>query len=205
MAKRKRTQKHSPSIDYRTLQRRWRSWKYKNTALLIVSLVVFYYLLRTPGVDSLIKGIGALGYFGAFLSGIFFVSTFTVAPAAVVLYHLAATSLHPVEIALLAGLGAMVGDYFLFRFMKDRVFAELLPLLHRLHTPRLRVMFKSPYFAWVLPVVGAFVIASPLPDEVGVSMLGLSHVKRWQFFLLAFTLNAIGIFLVVTAAQIVKL
>lgn len=187
--------------DYRNLQKRLRWWKYKNTAMLLVSLVVFFYVAQTPQVDAAIKSVGTLGYAGAFITGMFFVSTFTVAPAAVVLFHLA-TLLHPVEIALLAGLGAMVGDYIIFRFMKDRVFGELLPLVRRAQTPRMKALFKSPYFAWVLPVVGAFVIASPLPDEIGVSMLGLSRVKKWQFFLLAFVLNAVGIFLIVSAARL---
>lgn len=187
--------------DYRQLQKRWRRWKYKNTALLVLSLGVFFYIAQTPQVDAVIKSVGNLGYLGAFITGIFFVSTFTVAPAAVVLFHLA-NVLHPVEIALLAGLGAMVGDYIIFRFMKDRVFEELLPLARKAQTPRMKALFKSPYFAWVLPLVGAFVIASPLPDEIGVSMLGLSKVKQWQFFLLAFVLNAVGIFLVVSAARL---
>lgn len=128
-------------------------------------------------------------------------STFTVAPAAVVLFHLA-DILHAVEVAVLAGLGAMFGDYIIYRFMKDRVFEELLPLIRKLHTPRIKILFKSPYFAWILPIAGAFVIASPLPDEIGVSMLGLSKVKKWQFFALAFVLNAIGIFLIVSAAKL---
>jgi hypothetical protein len=192
-----------PYTNYAQLQRRWRRWKFKNTALLALSIVAFFYLAKTPQVDAIIKSVGGLGYLGAFITGMFFVSTFTVAPAAVVLFHLA-DRLHPIEIALLAGAGAMLGDYLIFRFMQDRVFAELLPLIRKLHTPRLRALFKSPYFAWVLPVVGAFVIASPLPDEVGVGMLGLSRVKRWQFFLLAFVLNAVGIFIIVSAAQIVS-
>lgn len=179
----------------------WQRWKYKNTFLLLLSLAVFFWLARTPIVESIIKEIGALGYLGAFITGIFFVSTFTVAPAAVVLFHLADT-LHPVEVALLAGLGAMVGDYIIFRFMKDKVFEELLPLFRKLHSPKIKILFKSPYFAWFLPVAGAFVIASPLPDEAGVSMLGLSNIKRWQFFLLAFVLNVVGIFLIVSAARI---
>lgn len=169
--------------------------------MLIASLVLFFYLAGTPFVDRVITEIGTLGYVGAFITGIFFVSTFTVAPAAVVLFHLAET-LHPIEVAILAGLGAMIGDYLIFRFMKDRVFEELLPVVRRLHTPKIKLLFKSPYFAWLLPLVGAFVIASPLPDEVGVSMLGLSAIKKWQFFALAFVLNAIGIFIVVSIAQL---
>ncbi len=186
--------------NYQVLTERWKRWRFKNTFLLVTSLVLFIYLAGTPFVDSIIKQIGSFGYLGAFITGIFFVSTFTVAPAAVVLYHIADV-LHPLEVALLAGLGAMVGDYFIFRFMTDRVFNEVLPLVKKLHTPKLQLFFKSPYFAWILPLVGAFVIASPLPDEVGVSMRGLSKIKRWKFFLLAFALNSIGIFIIVSTAR----
>ena len=186
---------------YQKVIKKWRHWKYKNTTLLILSLILFFYIAETPQVDRVIKTVGELGYLGAFITGIFFVSTFTVAPAAVVLFHLADT-LHPVEVALLAGLGAMIGDYFIFRFLKDKVFHELLPTIRKLETPRLKVIFKSPYFAWILPIAGAFVIASPLPDEVGVGMLGLTKMLRWQFFLLSFFLNSIGIFLVVSLSRL---
>ena len=139
---------------------------------------------------------------GAFLTGIFFVSTFTVAPAAVVLFHLA-DKLHPVEVSLLAGLGAMIGDYVIFRFMKDKIFEEMAPIFQKLHKNYFRTIFKSPYFSWLLPVIGAAIIASPIPDEAGVSMLGLSKIRPWQFFIVTFTLNTIGIFLIVTATRII--
>lgn len=183
------------------LKRAWRRWRYKNTLLLVLSLILFFYLAQLPQVDTLIKQTGDLGYLGAFGAGIFFVSTFTVAPAAVVLYHLA-DSLHPVEVALLAGLGAMLGDYIIFRFMKDKVIEEVMPLLRKLHTARTRALFRSPYFAWLMPVLGALIIVSPFPDEIGVSMLGLTKIRAWQFFLVTFVLNALGIFLVVTAARL---
>lgn len=181
---------------------KWKRWHYKNTTLLVLSLVVFFFLVETPRVDNLIRQAGTLGYLGAFIAGIFFVSTFTVAPAAVVLYHLADT-LHPLEIAILAGLGAMIGDYIIFNFMKDRVFRELRPYFLKHGRPYIRILYKSPYFAWMAPVFGAFIIASPFPDEVGVGILGLSKIKRWQFFLLSLVLNAAGIFFVVSIARLV--
>lgn len=184
------------------LEKHWANWHYKNTTLLILSLVLFFYLAKTPQVDSLIRSAGDLGYLGAFIAGIFFVSTFTIVPAAVVLYHLA-DKLQAVEIALLAGLGAMIGDYIIFRFIKDRVFNELSPLYAKYGQPYFKILFKSPYFAWLLPVFGAIVIASPFPDEIGVGILGLSKIKRWQFFAAAFVLNVIGIFLIVSAARLI--
>jgi len=181
---------------------RWKRWHYKNTTLLALSLVAFFFLARTPQVDSLIREAGTLGYVGAFIAGIFFVSTFTVAPAAVVLYHLA-NNLHPLEIAILAGLGAMIGDYIIFKYLKDKIFIELRPLFKKHGKPYIRILYRSPYFAWMLPVFGAFIIASPFPDEIGVGILGLSKIKKWQFFLLSLVLNAVGIFFVVTIARLV--
>ncbi|HEY1063807.1 MAG TPA: hypothetical protein VGE30_00745 [Candidatus Saccharimonadales bacterium] len=188
----------------RTLAHHWRLWPYKNTTLLLLGLATFILLTRLPAIDEAIKSVGSLGYFGAFITGIFFVSTFTAVPAAYVLFNLA-ESLHPLEVALLAGAGAMIGDYIIFRLVKDQVFEELKPAftkLHKLQHPAVRTLFKTPYFSWLLPVIGAIVIASPLPDEAGVSLLGLSKIRKWQFFVITFALNAIGIFLVVSAARL---
>ncbi len=181
--------------------RHWRRWRYKNTTLLFLGLLLFIYLAQTPQVDSLIRQAGTLGYVGAFITGIFFVSTFTAAPAGLVLFNLA-DHLHPVEVAIMAGLGAMVGDYLIFRLLKDHIFEELQPILGKLQHPYVRTLFKTPYFAWLLPVIGAFIIASPLPDEAGISLLGLSKIKRWQFFLVTYILNALGILGIVYIAKL---
>lgn len=183
------------------LVRHWKRWPYKNTTLLVLGLMVFVLMARSPAADSAIKQIGDLGYLGAFVAGIFFVSTFTVVPAGYVLFTLA-ENLHPLEVALLAGLGAMIGDYIIFRLVRDQIFDELKPILTRLQHPAFRTLFKTPYFNWLLPVIGAAVIVSPLPDEVGVSLLGLSKIRKWQFFMITFSLNAIGIFLIVSIAKL---
>lgn len=194
------TEKFDHSLE---VLKKWRHWRYENTALLVLSLILVFYLAQTPLLNNVIETAGKLSYFGAFVVGIFFVSTFTVAPALVVLYHLAETSLNPIEVAVLAGLGAMIGDYVIFRFVKDKVFEELKPVFDKLQPPSVKILFHSPYFAWLGPLFGAILIASPLPDEVGVSMLGLTKLKQWQFFLITFVLNAAGILLTVLAARLI--
>jgi hypothetical protein len=178
----------------------YKSWRYKNTGLLIISVVVFFYLAGTPFVERIIAAMGSLGYIGSFIAGIFFVSTFTVAPAGIVLYHLAEL-LNPLGVALSAGIGAVIGDFIIFRFFKDHVFEELMPIFRKLGDhPILRIL-STPYFAWILPVLGAFIIASPFPDEIGIGLMGISRMKSWQFLILAFVLNATGIFFIVTLAH----
>lgn len=177
-------------------------WRLKNTIALIISLIIFSILASSPLVDEVLTYIGNLGYVGAFITGIFFVSTFTVAPAAAVLFHIAGI-LHPIEVAILAGLGAMVGDFIMLRFFKDKIFEELKPYARKIFKRKLTKIFSKPYFAWMMPVFGAIVVASPFPDELGIGMMGLSRIKNYQFFILSFLLNAAGIFLIATASTII--
>jgi len=182
------------------LRERYRHWKFRNTFLFIASLVVFFYFADTPLIKNLITSIGNLGYLGAFLTGIFFVSTFTVAPASVVLFHLA-KEFPPIEIAIFAGLGAVLGDYIIFRFLKDRVFEEIKPLFMKMGGQRLSHLLATPYFAWLAPVFGAIIIASPLPDEIGITLLGITKLKNWQFLTLSLVLNILGILVIILLAQ----
>ena len=182
------------------ISEKYKNWRYKNTTLLAASLVARFYFADTPFVKNVIMQLGDLGYVGAFITGFFFVSTFTVAPAAIVLYHLA-DILHPVEIALLAGMGGVVGDFLIFRFLKDSVLEELKPLFLKWEGNHLKALFRTPFFAWFSPFVGAVIIASPLPDEIGISILGISKLKNWQFILLSLVLNSAGIFVIVTLAR----
>lgn len=178
---------------------RYRSWPYSNTGILILSLVLLYVFADYPFIKNFISSIGALGYLGAFITGIFFVSIFTVAPASVILFDLANT-LNPILVAILAGFGTVLGDYIIFSFLRDKLFNELKPLFYKFGGTLLKKLFLTPYFSWLIPIFGAVIIASPLPDEIGITMLGLSKVKIWQFLLITFLLNSAGIFILVTIA-----
>lgn len=182
------------------LHKGWEKWHLKNTFFLALGLVAFFFLASVPQVDSFIKGLGTLGVLGALIVGFFFVLTYTAVPAAFVLFELAKYN-NPLEIALIAAVGSMLGDYVIFRFVRDRVMDELKPYLARIGTPKLKHLFLTPYFAWLLPVSGALIIASPLPDEVGVGLIGASKLSNTHFLIFAYILNVVGIFFVVLLAR----
>ena len=188
-------------ILYNHLAGKYKNWKFKNTGFLVLSLILFFYFADAPFVKNVIGSIGNLGYLGAFLTGIFFVFTFTIAPASVVLFFLA-QELNPFGIALVAGLGGVMGDYIIFRFLKDRVFEELKPIFINLGGPRLSHLLATPYFGWVAPVVGAIIIASPFPDEIGIGLMSITKLKNWQFLVLSLILNSLGIFIIISLAKI---
>ncbi len=88
-----------------------------------------------------------------------------------------------------------------FAFLRNRVFEEIGPIFNKLGGSFVKKIFHTPYFIWLMPLIGAFIIASPLPDEAGITMLGMSKIKNWQFILVTFLLNSAGIFLVILAAR----
>lgn len=177
-----------------------RVWRYHNTMLLVLSLLLLSLFADSTVVHTIIRQTGDYGYLGAFVAGIFFVSTFTVAPASLLLFHLA-QEFGAVGIALSAGAGAVLGDLLIFRFFKDRVFKEFRPLVTRIGSTSLGALFQSPYFGWLTPVLGAIIIASPFPDEIGIGLMGLTRITQWQFVFLTYVLNATGIFIIVLLAQ----
>ncbi|MFH1233399.1 MAG: hypothetical protein V1649_01970 [Patescibacteria group bacterium] len=179
-------------------------WKFKNTIMLFLSIILIAIFINTPFIKNIIHSIGELGFFGIFLTGIFFVSTFTVVPAGIVLFFLA-RELNPFIIAIIAGLGAVLGDYLIFRFLKDKIFEELKPIFEKFRGPRLLQLLATPYFAWLAPVLGAIIIASPFPDEIGIGLMGLSKLKNWQFLLISFVLNSVGILIIITFANLAEI
>ncbi|MBI2430502.1 MAG: hypothetical protein HYV39_00575 [Candidatus Levybacteria bacterium] len=181
-----------------------RSFKYKNISLFFFSLLFALLLSKYEPFHLFLLNLGNLSYIGAFIAGILFVSTFTVATAAVVLLVLA-EQLSAIEIGILAGLGAVLGDFTIFRFIKDNLMQEITLIYDRIDgNHHFTKVLHSKYFSWTLPVIGAVIIASPLPDEVGVSLMGIAKMKTYKFLLLSFILNATGIFLVISASSFIK-
>ncbi len=182
----------------------YKHWKYKNITFLVLSFALTFFVLRNETLHSFLLHLGNFGYLGAFLAGILFVSTFTVATGAVILLVLAET-LSPIEIGIVAGFGAVVGDFVIFRFVKDDLAREIRFIYNKIDTNHhLKKVFQTKYFSWTFPVLGAAIIASPLPDEIGVSLMGISKLKTYQFLIISFILNATGIFLVISASVVIK-
>lgn len=177
----------------------WRSWKFKNATFLIIALILFFYFAESDFIQSTISAMGSLGYFGSMTAGIFFVSIFTAVPASVIIFDMS-KQFNPLLVAITAGAGAVIGDYLVFRFLKDSVFEELSPIFKKSRRSFMGKIFASATFSWIVPVIGALIIALPIPDEIGITMMGLSKIKIWQFVLVTFLLNSVGIFVIVTLA-----
>lgn len=185
----------------------WQDWEYKNLTILAISIIIAVVLSKVESFHTFLLNLGGLGYLGAFIAGIMFVSIFTVASSSVILLVLA-EKLSPIGIGIIAGLGAVAGDYLIFRFLKNKLLNEIEPIYASLGgnyvSRTIKAVLETKYFNWLIPVIGAIIIASPLPDEIGISLMGFSKMKTERFLIVSFILNSIGIFLIVSASNFIK-
>lgn len=175
-----------------------------NLLLLLGGFLFAFILSRLPFFTVLIKEIEKFGYLGAIFSGFLFTSTFTVATGGLLLANFTKI-LDPFWLILCAVTGALSGDLLIFLFVKDKVSADITPIYeHFLVKNHLKKLIHTKYFSWTLPVVGALIIASPFPDELGISLMGLSAMSLQKFLLVSLFSHSLGMFLLVSAATIIS-
>ncbi|OGF62613.1 hypothetical protein A2926_00980 [Candidatus Giovannonibacteria bacterium RIFCSPLOWO2_01_FULL_44_40] len=173
----------------------------RDLAVVALSVVVAILLYQTGAIKNLLESAERAKFFGSFIAGMFFVSVFTAAPAVVALVEL--MKINPVVlVAFFGGLGALSGDFLIFRFVKDHLADDLLELFQKPERRKIFSIFQWPALRWIIPIVGALIIASPLPDELGLVMLGLSKTDTKIFIPLSFTLNFLGILAIGLIAKV---
>ena len=167
----------------------------KNMAIIAMSILIAIILIKTRIFANIMTSSKELELLGSFIAGIFFTSVFTIAPAMVVLTEIAQVN-SVLLVAIFGGLGAMIGDLIIFRFVKEKLSEDILYLLKKSKSKRLMPMLRLKTFKWLMAFLGALINASPLPDELGLFMLGFVKVKTSLFIPISFLFNSLGILII---------
>ena len=166
--------------------------KYPKFTLLLFSFFVAYLLFSwrssLPFQDVLLT----LGYPSAFLIGLLFSYGFTTSTAIVFLLMLA-KDYNIFLFGLIAGMGALTSDLLIFTFIRSSFTDEIKEISNEKPVKKLRHMIHGHLKKYLLPVLAGFIIASPLPDEIGVCLLAASKISPRVFSLLSYLLNTLGI------------
>lgn len=164
-----------------------------DVGIVVLSIFVAVLLAQTGALQTILTATRELELIGSFIAGIFFTSIFTTAPAVVVLGQIAQAN-SPLLVAVFGGLGALLGDFIIFRFVKDRLSEDILTLIGERR--RIRAIFRRRFFRYLTMFLGALIIASPLPDELGLALLGFSKIRMSLFIPFSFLANAAGIYVI---------
>ena len=170
--------------------------KYPKLLLLLLTFIIAYFIFRGRAYLPFHNTLQSLGYVGNFIVGIFFSYGFTAASATAILLILAKAQ-NIILGGLIAGFGALIGDLVVFKFVRYSFMDEIDKLSKEklFHTTNNKAhkLFRKYFIAFF----ACFIIASPLPDEIGVSLLAsITKISTKSFSLLSYTLNTVGIFFI---------
>lgn len=180
-----------------------KNYKYKGLTLVVINIMLTLILSKVDFLNKFFFNTMYIPFAGSFIAGVLYVSTTTAALGILILADLS-KKLPPIEIAILAGLGCAVADFGIFRFFRDDLLKEITPIYNKLGGRNITRLMYHRSFRWSLPIIGAIIIASPLPDEVGISLMGIGKIKSYQFFILSLALNITGLFFFVSALSLIK-
>jgi len=167
----------------------------RDLGIIALSIFIAVILIDVGALDGLLEGAAGLRFISSLVAGMFFVLIFTAAPAAVVLFELAAVT--PIwEVAIFGGIGALLGDLLIFGFVKDKLTKDVEYLVKKVRRERFFSVFRLKFFRWFVPFLGALIVASPIPDEIGLAMMGFSKMRMAVFAPISFALNFLGILII---------
>ena len=176
-------------------------FRYPKTALLIITIIIACIIFKNPFINEFVGSLGNLSYFGVFIAGVLFAFGFT-APFAAGFF----ITLNPSNIlaaGIVGGLGALLSDLFIFSFIRisfEDEFKRLgkTKLIKKTETSIER-NFGKKLKNYLIYALAGFLIASPLPDELGVIMLaGLTKIKVDILAIISFILNTTGIIILMS-------
>ena len=164
----------------------------RDIGILLLSILVAVMLKQMGVIKELMDSTKDFTLIGSFIAGFFFVSAFTVAPSIAMFSDLSRTdSIYMV--ALVGSIGALVGDLLIFQFVEDHLFMDFKEYIKHSKFRKIIFVFKYKFLRWIFSILGALIVASPLPDDLGLAMMGLTKINTYIFIPLCLVLNFIGI------------
>ena len=177
--------------------------KHYNYFLLILGFILTIFLYKNPSFKNFLLNLGQYGYLSAVLAGAMFVCTFTVATGGLIILTLVKT-LNPIGLIFFGMFGAVIFDMFVFKSIKNTVDKEIEEAFSNPRFNHFKKILHTKYFAWMTPLIGLLVFLSPLPDELGISLLGLSKLKTYQFLLISILNHSFGMFCIVSITKFIS-
>jgi len=173
--------------------------KYPKLTLLLGTFIAAYVLHSLGVFDRLEQMLNGHGYWSMLLAGMLFSFGFTAAFGLAIMVDLA-IHVDPFLGAIVGGIGAMLTDIGIFSLVRFAIFHDE---IHRLRGSRLLRFFRAALHhssisdnvrTILLWSFAGIIIASPLPDEFGVTLVSsVTKVRSKEFAFLCLLLNIVGI------------
>jgi uncharacterized membrane protein YdjX (TVP38/TMEM64 family) len=171
--------------------------------LLILTFVIAYFLFANRSYPALETAILDQGYLGSFLAGLIYAYAFTAAPATFILLMLGREQ-SLIFASLIAGVGALISDLLIFHFIKRGFSDEVHMMSEEKLVKRVNGIIPDFIRKYVYLILASVLIASPLPTELGVTLMAsATAVSSRRFAIIAYILHTTGIFIILYIGSLV--
>jgi len=170
--------------------------KYPKILTLIEFALLAYIIFSDPFFAEYVKELHQYGYYSMFFFGSLFTFGFTTSFA--IGYFITYTPANIWLAGLIGGMGAMIGDLVIFKFVKFSFEEEFKKIKREKITREVDHLIKRAVGRkikhYLMYAFAGIIIASPLPDEAGVVMItGLTEIKPITLAIISFIFNTLGI------------
>ncbi len=171
-------------------------FKYPKIAVLLLLIGLAYIIFSNKNVQAFVFSIEELKYLGSLIAGLLFSFGFTT-PFAVG-YFLVAHPQNLIIHGIIGGFGALISDMIIFKTIKFSFTDEFNKLkktkIINLIIKEIDSSFNKKIRNYLIFAFAGIIIASPLPDELGITMLaGLTKINSFVLAIISFAFNTLGI------------
>ncbi len=171
--------------------------------MFILSYIIAYLLFSSRSFSVIHNTLILLGYLGVFIAGFFYAYGFTAAPATVMLLILAKEQ-NLFLAGLIGGLGALLSDLVIFLFIRNTFSDEIEELSKKQSFWYNKEKTPNNFRKYLLATFAGFIIASPFPTEIGVTLMTLLRdISIKKFTIIAYFLHTAGIFIILLIGNII--
>lgn len=176
--------------------------KYPKFIIFIITVILAYQLFRFAEYGPLHSQIIELKLLGALIAGLFYTYGFTTA-FSIAIFLVIGQNNNIIIAALLGGLGALFSDFIIFEFVRKSFSDEIVSLSHEKIIRYMNQKISNKMKKYLIPVISAIIIASPLPDELGVGVLAtIRKLSAQEFVLVSYIGNVVGIYVILTIGSL---
>lgn len=168
----------------------------------ILSLSFAWWIIDSGYLRLIIDQILPVRFIAEIIAGVFYTS-FLTAPIAVAMLVVLAEEGNPIIVALLGGLGAVLGDLIIIKLFREKFAKDVKEVSYYFHLQLIDKTLRKFKLQFLIPLIGLIVIASPFPDELGLLMLGASKLSYHKLFSLTYLLNTTGILFITIPANLI--
>ncbi len=171
------------------MQKRGLRTKHK-LLIFLLSFLLAYFIFYERDFTPIHNSLSKLSYFGTFITGSFYTYGFT-SPIATSILLILAKEQNILLAAMVGSLGSLFGDLIIFNSVRYSFKEEIRKFSQKRKKP---VNFIKKYLLFIF---GIIIIASPLPDELGISLLAFNNkLSSKEFAIISYLLNIIGILVI---------